>query len=67
MAIDDVVKGADPHHIMLAGAGATIGYMGYLLAPAAYLSIPLLGPFAPALLPLISGITGYYVAKSVQD
>lgn len=49
----------DPHHAMLAGAGATIGYMVHLLLPM-YLITPYVAVIA-------GGLLGYLAAKSVQD
>ncbi len=66
MGLEEKVEGADPHHMMLAASGATMGYMGYLLAPAAFLAMPLLGPITPILVPLLGGMAGYYMAKNVD-
>lgn len=59
MGLEEKVNSVDPHHAMLAGAGATIGYMGYLLLPM-YLVTPYMAVIA-------GGLLGYFAAKSVQD
>lgn len=53
------VNSVDPHHKMLAGAGATIGYMSYLLLP-----MYLINPFVAV---IAGGLLGYLAAKSVKD
>ena len=56
MDLEGKVNGADPHHMMLAGAGATIGYLSYLVWP-----MYLVAPYAA----VIGGLLGYFAAKSV--
>ncbi|MBI2658403.1 hypothetical protein HYX08_06960 [Candidatus Woesearchaeota archaeon] len=55
MGIEEKV--VDPHHVMLAGAGASIGYLSSLLWPM-YLAAPYMA--------VIGGILGYSAAKMVQ-
>ena len=59
MGLEEKVNSIDPHHIMLAGAGATIGYMSYLFWPI-YITTPYMAVIA-------GGLLGYFAAKSVQD
>ena len=53
MSLEAEVNSVDPHHAMLAGTGAAIGYMSYLLWPA-YLVSPYLA--------IGSGALAFYIA-----
>ncbi len=59
MGLEEKINSVDPHHAMLAGAGATIGYMSYLILPM-YLTAPYVAVIA-------GGLLGYFAAKSVKD
>lgn len=59
MGLEEKVNGTDPHHIMVAGAGATIGYLSYLVWP-----MYLIAPYAAI---ITGGLLGYFAAKSVKD
>lgn len=57
MGLEEKVEDVDPHHVMVAGAGAMIGYLSYLAWPM-YVASPYIA--AP-----VAGILGYFMAKSV--
>jgi len=61
MGLEEKVNSVDPHHIMLAGAGATIGYLSYLVSP-----MYLIAPYV-ALITITGALLGYFAAKSVKD
>ncbi len=53
MNLEQKASNADPHHLMLAGSGAGIGYLSYLLWPAYFVA-----PY----LALGAGALGFYAA-----
>ncbi|MBS3101775.1 hypothetical protein J4204_06645 [Candidatus Woesearchaeota archaeon] len=59
MGLEEKVNGPDPHHVMVAGTTATIGFLSYMLWPMYLIS--------PYLAVISGGLLGYYVAKSVKE
>ena len=57
MGLEQKVSNADPHHLMLAWTGATIGYLSYLLWPAYFIT--------PYLATGLGALTLYAAARSV--
>lgn len=62
MGLEEKVNSVDPHHAMLAGAGATIGYMSYLLSPMHFAA-----PYMAVAAPILGLLLGYFAAISVKD
>lgn len=57
MGLEEKVEEVDPHHVMVAGAGAAIGYLSYLIWPMYFISPYIAAP--------VGGLLGYFAAKSV--
>lgn len=56
MGLEETVKSVGPHHVMVAGTMAGIGFLSYMLWPMYLMS--------PYLAVISGGFLGYHVGKS---